>query len=48
MWFAALLNLKYIYLYVAPAYAIFLLRDCCFIRHTGWAKLCDTTLHFCL
>jgi len=33
VWFAALLNLKHIYLYVAPAYGVYLLRNYCFVRH---------------
>ncbi|XP_071786601.1 dolichyl pyrophosphate Glc1Man9GlcNAc2 alpha-1,3-glucosyltransferase-like [Asterias amurensis] len=31
-WFAVLLNFKHIYLYVAPAYFIYLLRSYCFTR----------------
>lgn len=30
--FAILLNLKHIYLYVAPAYGVFLLRSYCFTQ----------------
>jgi len=30
VWFSVLLNLKHIYLYVAPAYGIFMLRSYCF------------------
>jgi len=33
VWFAALLNLKHIYLYVSPAYVIYLLRNYCFVKH---------------
>ncbi|KAI1289832.1 putative dolichyl pyrophosphate Glc1Man9GlcNAc2 alpha-1,3-glucosyltransferase [Halotydeus destructor] len=33
LWFAVLLNLKHIYVYIAPAYFIFLLRNYCFDRH---------------
>ena len=29
-WFAVLLNLKHIYMYVAPAYFVYLLRSYCF------------------
>uniref|UniRef100_A0A2R5LMD8 Alpha-1,3-glucosyltransferase n=1 Tax=Ornithodoros turicata TaxID=34597 RepID=A0A2R5LMD8_9ACAR len=31
LWFAVLLNLKHIYLYVAPAFFIYLLRSYCFV-----------------
>lgn len=33
VWFAALLNLKHLYLYVAPAYGVYLLRNYCFMKH---------------
>jgi len=33
VWFAALLNLKHIYVYVAPAYGVYLVRNYCFVRH---------------
>ena len=32
VWFAVLLNLKHIYLYIAPAYFVFLLRTYCMTR----------------
>jgi alpha-1,3-glucosyltransferase len=36
-WFAVLLNLKHIYLYVAPAYIVYLFRKYCFKSGvTGW------------
>lgn len=35
-WFAVLLNMKHIYLYVAPAYFIYLLRNFCFDRHLNF------------
>ena len=35
LWFATLLNLKHIYLYLAPAYFVFLLRNFCFITSYG-------------
>jgi len=34
LWFSVLLNLKHIYMYIAPAYFIFLLRSYCFINKT--------------
>jgi NADH:ubiquinone oxidoreductase subunit 4 (subunit M) len=35
-WFAVLLNLKHIFMYVAPAYFIYLLRSYCFLgTHSG-------------
>ncbi|XP_041973157.1 probable dolichyl pyrophosphate Glc1Man9GlcNAc2 alpha-1,3-glucosyltransferase [Aricia agestis] len=42
IWFAVLLNFKHIFLYVAPAYAVYLLRAYCFTvssndgTHTAW------------
>jgi ALG6, ALG8 glycosyltransferase family len=39
MWFAALLNLKHIYLYIAPAFGIFILCNYCFTAHKGGVQL---------
>jgi hypothetical protein len=37
--FAILLNLKHIYLYMAPAYFVYLLKSYCFVRrNTGTRK----------
>ena len=33
LWFSVLLNLKHIYVYIAPAYFIFLLRAYCFHKN---------------
>jgi len=41
LWFAVLLNLKHIYLYVAPAYFIFLLRSYCFQSRSKKLSLRD-------
>ncbi|KAM8976757.1 dolichyl pyrophosphate Glc1Man9GlcNAc2 alpha-1,3-glucosyltransferase [Pelodytes ibericus] len=38
--FAVLLNFKHIYLYVAPAYGIYLLRSYCFTRNNPDGSLC--------
>ena len=39
-WFAALLNFKHIYLYLAPAYFVYLLRCYCFQDTKGGCYLC--------
>jgi len=41
VWFAALLNLKHIYLYVAPAYGVYLLRNYCFTQHRSMSYTCS-------
>ncbi|CAG2172968.1 unnamed protein product [Oppiella nova] len=43
-WFAVLLNMKHIYVYISPAFFVYLLRNYCFDRHlnfkaTNFAKL---------
>lgn len=37
-WFSILLNFKHIYLYVAPAFFIYLLRNYCFDRHLNFKR----------
>jgi len=39
VWFAALLNLKHLYLYVAPAYGVYLLRNYCFVKHRRTSRV---------
>ncbi|XP_066902455.1 dolichyl pyrophosphate Glc1Man9GlcNAc2 alpha-1,3-glucosyltransferase isoform X2 [Halyomorpha halys] len=34
-WFAVLLNLKHIYIYMAPAYGVYLIRNYCLVRKRG-------------
>jgi len=49
VWFTALLNLKHIYLYVAPAYGVYMLRNYCVKRHKstshGYYLSCFNTLN---
>jgi alpha-1,3-glucosyltransferase len=39
MWFAVLLNLKHIFLYIAPAYFIYLLKHYCFNDHSNQSSV---------
>lgn len=43
--FAALLCMKHIYLYLAPAYFVFLLRSCCLVNPTGGHNIFATRLN---
>ncbi|KAL3178204.1 hypothetical protein MRX96_038718 [Rhipicephalus microplus] len=38
LWFTVLLNLKHIYLYVAPVFFVYLLRNYCFTQPSGKAR----------
>eukprot|EP00092_Neocalanus_flemingeri_P029638 GFUD01032184.1.p1 GENE.GFUD01032184.1~~GFUD01032184.1.p1 ORF type:complete len:500 (-),score=127.36 GFUD01032184.1:48-1547(-) len=42
VWFSVLLNLKHIYLYIAPAYGIYLLRSYCFLSSKDGRILWNT------
>lgn len=43
--FAILLNLKHIFLYIAPAYGIFLLRSFCFTSNNSGSHKIDSLLY---
>lgn len=46
--FSVLLNLKHIYLYVAPAYGVYLLRSYCFTQDNKGTTRTPAHLHACV